>query len=87
MIFQKEVYDHQRISIYFAIISGIILKFLSAKEILKDDNDKKLCESCVWLIPLSVIIFILATFLKSYVYCKTKYFFDVKYISIKKFHF
>lgn len=87
VIFQREVYDHQRISIYFTIISGIIMKFLSAKEILKDDNDKKLYKSYIWLIPLSVIIFILATFLKSYVYCKAKYFFDVKYISIKKFHF
>ena len=75
VIFQREVYDHQRISIYFTIISGIILKFLSAKEILKDDNDKKLYKSYIWLIPLSVIIFILATFLKSYVYCKAKYFF------------
>ena len=85
MLFKKQVYIHQKLSIYFIIISCIIIKYIDIINVFKDDNQKKIYKEYIYLIPLSLIGFILFIFLQSYVYCKAKYYFDYKYISINKY--
>jgi hypothetical protein len=84
MIFRMPVYRHQKLAIYFIIISSLIIKMLSLKDTFKSEEDT-LYKLYVWTIPLGVVSFIFAQFLKAYSFCKAKYFFDLKFITISQF--
>lgn len=84
MIFGIQIYRHQILAIYFVIISCSILKIISLIDIFKNDEEK-LYKVYIWVIPIAIIGFIFAEFLKSYAYCKARYYFNLKFISISRF--
>ena len=57
---------------------------LSLRDTFKSEEDT-LYKLYVWTIPLGVVSFIFAQFLKAYSFCKAKYFFDLKFITISQF--
>ena len=84
IMFKKEIYIHQKISIYFIIISCSFIIFLSNIFELKDDS-RMIYKEYIWLIPIGIIIFILNSFLRAYIYCKLKWLLEYKYMSLSKF--
>ena len=87
IIFNMPIYNHKKLSIFIIISFGTILKSLSIINILKDEKDKKLYKDYIWIMPIGIIIFMLITLLRGYSYCKLKWIFDIKYISIFKLLF
>ena len=85
MLFKSQIYRHQKLAIYFIIISCSLLYFLSIIDIFKNEQDDKIYKTYIWITPIAIICFILTIFLKSYSYCKSKYYFDLKYISVFRF--
>ena len=84
MIFGEPLYRHQIFAILITIISCSITKTLSLIEIFRSDEDK-LFKIYIWIIPLAIISFIIAEFLRAYGYCKAKYYFNLKFLSVNVF--
>ena len=85
MIFNYQIYKNQKLAIYFIIIICSILTFLSIINIFNDDQQDTIYKEYIWITPLAIIGFILIIFIKSFTYCKAKYYFDYKYLSVFKF--
>ena len=58
---------------------------MSTIQLFNDEIEKKIYKKYIWITPIAIISFILLTFLKSYTYCKSKFYFDLKYIPVIKF--
>ena len=82
--FNMPIYNHKKIAIFIIIVFGIIFKVLSIINILNDEKDKKIYKDYIWIMPIGIIVFMLITLLRGYSYCKLKWIFDIKYISIFK---
>ena len=85
MIFNIDIYLHQKVAIYFIIIFCSVSVFISDIYLLNDNNEKRIFKKYIWIIPIVIIGFLLISFLRVYVLCQIKWFLDFKYISPIKF--
>ena len=86
-IFETPVYIHKKISVGFIIIFCLLLKILSTFDIFNNGNEIKIYKNYIWIILIGIMSFVLITLLRAYSFCKTKWLFDFKYISLIKFLF
>ena len=84
-IFGIPVYKHKKYAIYFILIFSTLMKILSLYSRLIDENETRLYKIYSWIAPVGIIIFILLTLLRAYIFCKIKWFMDLKYMLPSKF--
>jgi hypothetical protein len=81
-LFGTPAFKHKKYSICFIIIFCAITKTISLKFRLDDPNIRVLYKSFNWIICIGISIsFILITFLRSYIFCKIKWFMEIKFYS------
>ena len=85
MIFNLEIYLHQKVAIYFTIMFCFIPSFIADIYLLNDSNEERIFKKYIWIIPIAIIGFLLLSFMRVYSLCQIKWFLDFKYISPIKF--
>ena len=80
-IFKVPIYKHKKFSLIFIVIFCSIMKILSIVFRMFDSHKKRIYQEITWIIPIAIISYILITLQRAYSYCKTKWLFELKFIS------
>ena len=84
LMFKIPIYRHKKVAIGFIIFLCISMKALSIKYRLIDNHKRRIFKIYSWIIPVGIFSFILISLLRSYNFCKAKWLFDLKFISVSK---
>ena len=86
-MFKVPIYIHKKVAIYFILISSTLMKVISLAMIHSEDEievyQKKNYKKS--LIPIGIISFLLIFLLKDFLFCKTKWYFDVKFVRLNNY--
>ena len=84
LMFKITIYRHKKIAIGFLVIFCLAMKTLSVIYRIIDDHKKRIFKIYTWIIPIGISGFILISLLRSYNFCKVKWLFDLRFISVSK---
>ena len=83
-MFKMPIYKHKKVAIGFILIFCTSMKTLSIIYRLIDNHKRRFFKIYTWIIPIGITSFILISLLRSYNFCKIKWLFDLKFISVSK---
>ena len=84
LMFKITIYRHKKIAVGFLVIFCFVMKTLSVVYRIIDDHKKRIFKIYKWIIPIGISSFILISLLRAYNFCKVKWLFDLKFISVSK---
>ena len=83
ILFKIKIYKHQKIAIAIILIFSTLMKIFSIISIFKGEEEK-IYKKYFWLSIVGIIAFQIFFFIDAYVFCKIKWYFDLKFISLSK---
>ena len=84
LMFKIQIYRHKKIAISFQLIFCLTMKTLSLIYRILDSHKERIFKIYIWIIPIGISSFILISLLSSYSFCKIKWLFDLKFVSVSK---
>ena len=85
IFFKTIIYLHQKLALFISSVFPILLKItLIIIKFQESNKEKETFIEYPWVTPIGIIIFLLLYFSESFIVCKLKWYFDLKFISESK---
>ena len=81
---KNPIYKHKKLAIGFILIFCFSMKTLSIIFRVIDSHKIRIFKIYKWIIPIGILSFIIISLLRAYNFCKVKWLFDFKFISLSK---
>ena len=100
LFFKTTIYLHQKLALFISSVFPFLLKIILIIILFKERNDSKKSQESQginssnirletfieypWVTPIGIILFLLIYFSESFIVCKLKWYFDLRFISESK---